>query len=245
MTHHFISSAQLSTHATWHTILLDALSVMDKDYLDELSMTTDYLPHQDALFAAFRAPLDKTRYLLLGESPYPREASANGYAFWDAAVTNLWSETGFSKPVNRATSLRNLLKMLLYARGDLRHDFSQGAIAALDEKKYHQTLSGLFQTLLNRGFMLLNASLVYASNKVTYHAKHWARFMAVLLEKLALKKPEIQLLLFGKIAGKLSGHTAFDCLIAEHPYNISFITNPDVVQFFKPMDLLLNEQHTK
>ena len=44
---------------------------------------------------------------------------ANGYAFWDAAVNELWSDNGLSKAVNRATSLRNFIKMLLVTEGAL------------------------------------------------------------------------------------------------------------------------------
>ncbi|MDX2346852.1 MAG: uracil-DNA glycosylase [Legionella sp.] len=199
----------------------------------------NYLPKQDLLFSAFTYPLRTTQYILFGESPYPRASSANGYAFWDAAVGSLWSDTGLSKSVNKATSLRNLMKMLLYARGDLNTDFSQSAIAALDTTRYHQTLDALFYQLLNKGFMLLNASLVYEANKIPYHARHWAVFMQVLLAQLLDKKPDVKLLLFGKVAEKIPGHTQFESLIAEHPYNISFITNQAVIDFFKPMDLLL------
>ena len=236
-----ISELLNNTHPEWHAILNPALAVMDKAYLDVLSTTDDYLPQKTQLFAAFGRPLSRTDYILLGESPYPRAASANGHAFWDVAVDSLWSETGLSKSVNRATSLRNLIKMLLHARGDLTHDFSQPAIASLDKTNYHQTLDALFLKLLNQGFMLLNASLVYQENKVAYHARHWAPFMSVILDKLACEKPNIKLILFGKIAEKIAGYQRFDCVIAEHPYNISFITNSDVLNFFKPMDLLLND----
>jgi uracil-DNA glycosylase len=230
-----------NTHPEWQDILTKALLAMDDDYLVELKSQPNYLPNQDILFSAFQQPLSQIKYILFGESPYPRAISANGYAFWDAAVNQLWSETGLSKPVNKATSLRNLIKMLLHARGDLSTDFSQSAIAALDCSRYHQTLGGLFQALLDQGFMLLNASLVYEENKIPYHARHWSVLMQVILDELAVKKPEIKLLLFGKIAEKLPGRASFDCLVAEHPYNLSFMKNSDVIDFFKPMDLLLHD----
>ena len=227
-----------TAHPTWHDTLKAALLAMNQDYLNNLGNTAFYLPAKEQLLAAFKQPLEQTQYILFGESPYPRAVSANGFAFWDAAVGELWSSTGFSKPVNRATSLRNLLKMLLHARGDLVADFSQPAIARLDTTRYHQTLDDLFQCFLNQGFMLLNASLVYEAQKIPYHARHWAVFQDVLLRTLLEIKPEIKLLLFGKIAEKIKAHILFDSLIAEHPYNISFITNQRVIDFFKPLDLL-------
>jgi uracil-DNA glycosylase len=242
-----VSELLQDTHPEWHDILNEALLAMDQDYVSHLILErkkekqSNYFPASNALFAAFKSALTSRQYILFGESPYPRAESANGYAFWDAAVGSLWSDTGFSRAVNRATSLRNLMKMLLYARGDLSTDFSQPAIAALDSTRYHQTLEDFFSKLLNQGFMLLNASLVYQKQYIPYHARCWAPFMAVVLKRLAREKPDIKLILFGKIANKIPGHEHFDSLQAEHPYNLSFITNSDVIQFFKPMDLLLHD----
>ncbi len=237
-----ISNFLEGAHPEWHDILREALSRMDAAYLEDLVVGYDYLPVQESLFSAFKRPLRSVKYILFGESPYPRADSANGYAFWDAAVSGLWSEKGFSTAVNRATSLRNLLKMLLYARGDLTDDFSQPAIARLDNTRYHQTLDALFTHLLSQGFMLLNASLVYEKDRVPYHAKQWLPFMEVILDELSDRQSAVKLLLFGRIAEKIPGHERFDSLLAEHPYNLSFMTNPDVIQFFKPMDLLLDEK---
>lgn len=229
-------------HPEWYDLVCSALAQMDKTYLDDLfNERFEYLPNGSRLFAAFSMPLSSVQYLLLGESPYPRVESANGHAFWDDKVDALWSDTGLSKTVNRATSLRNILKMLLHARGDLQEDFSQDAIARLDKRLYHKTAAELFQHLINRGFMLLNASLVYEKGRVNYHAKHWAPFMYHLLDELQVAKPTVQLVLFGKIAEKIPGYTRFTHLLAEHPYNLSFIQNQDVIQFFKPLDLLLSE----
>ncbi|HBI21825.1 MAG TPA: uracil-DNA glycosylase [Legionella sp.] len=203
------------------------------------------MPGKESLFAAFSMPLSSTRYILLGESPYPRAQSANGYAFWDGAVGSLMSPTGLSKSVNRATSLRNFIKMLLHARGDLKDDFSQTAIARLDQSVYLQTASQLFGALMAHGVLLLNASLVYSEGKIPYHARQWRPFMQSVLLQLAEYKPALELILFGRVAAQMSEASRFKCLMAEHPYNISFITNPDVVAFFKPMDLLSSSHEKK
>lgn len=227
------------THPEWHEILDKALQCVDKDYLQHLQNSKDWLPGIHNLFAAFSLPLSKTKYILLGESPYPRSESANGYAFWDNAVHELWSQTGLSKAVNRATSLRNWIKMMLVARGDLHNDCSQAAIATLDKSKYCQTAEQFFNSLINKGFLLLNASLVYSDDKVVrYHARHWQPFMHNLLSQLAQYKHSLELILFGRIAEQIPEANLFSCLIAEHPYNLSFITNPRVLAFFKPLDLL-------
>ena len=94
---------------------------------------------------------------------------------------------------------------------------------------------------MNKGFLLLNASLVYSDNQVPYHATHWRPFMCALLKQLAEFYPSLELVLFGRIAEQIPRTHLSAGLLAEHPYNISFITNPEVVAFFKPMDLLANE----
>jgi len=225
-------------HPQWQIILSNALETVDTHYLASLQLTEGYLPAFNALFAAFSMPLDSVQYILLGESPYPRAQSANGFAFWDNAVGSLWSEKGLSKDVNRATSLRNLIKMLLHARGDLIKDYSQKAIAQLDKSIYIDTASELFTALMDEGFLLLNASLVYSEGNVPYHARQWRPFMHSLLVQLSKLDKRMQLILLGRIAAQVPEASLFTGLVAEHPYNISFITNPSVLEFFKPMDLL-------
>lgn len=232
------SSLINETQKDWHRFLNKALNQMDSNYLQNLEKNTNWLPGLNKMFAAFHIPLSKVRYILLGESPYPRLQSANGYAFWDDAVSELWSSSGFSKPVNRATSLRNWLKALLVARGDLKEDLSQNAIAKLKKSNYCQTAEEFFNGLGEKGFLLLNASLVYEEGKVAYHAKYWKLFMQSLLDQLAEYNPNLMLLLFGNIAKAIYRPSSLPCLIAEHPYNLSFIHNSHVLEFFKPLDLL-------
>lgn len=230
-----------SCHSDWKEILINALETMDQDYLHQLMNDKDWLPGKERIFAAFSLPFVKTQYILLGESPYPRKESANGYAFWDNAVGNLWGSNGLNKAVNRATSLRNMIKMLLIARGDLNTNTSQESIALLDKSFLVQTAEELFEGMMQKGILLLNASLVYSEGKVPYHARQWRLFMQSLFTQLAVIKPDIHLILLGKIAETIAPDKLPIGLIAEHPYNVSFITNPQVIHFFKPLDLLHHE----
>lgn len=232
---------QINCHPEWQPLIDKALKSMDELYLKKLIDDTQWLPGIGNLFAAFNLPLSKLSYLLLGESPYPRKQSANGYAFWDNAVDSLWSEQGLSKTVNRATSLRNIMKMLLIARGALSTDTSQDAIAKLNKEGLVKTAPQLFEGMMNKGILLLNASLVYSEGEVPFHARHWRPFMQSLLEQLATIKPEVKLILLGKIAAVIPPNQLLIGLLAEHPYNISFINNAEVIEFFKPLDLLTYE----
>ncbi|MFN3233906.1 MAG: uracil-DNA glycosylase [Gammaproteobacteria bacterium] len=228
-------------HHSWQPWIDEALLTMDQEYLKGISQSNDWLPGPEKIFNAFSIPVDQVNYILLGESPYPRRESANGYAFWDNAVESLWSERGLSKKINRATSMRNIMKMLLLAEGKLcADDLSQTAIANCKKDQYIQTNQSLFESLLSKGFLLLNASLVLSNQNVRHDAKHWRPFITKMLSKLIEHNTNIKLLLFGKLAESIDHMDLPDSprLIAEHPYNLSFITNKEVLRFFKPLQIL-------
>ncbi len=235
---------ELSTvHPSWLPCLEEALEQMDPHYLEKLQTKQSWLPGPDKIFSAFSLPVNQVNYLLFGESPYPRAASANGYAFWDAAVEELWSPIGMSKKVNRATSLRNLIKMLLVAEGLLKpHHSSQEDIAQVDKSQLIQSNSDLFNQLLSHGFLLLNASLVLSEGQVKKEAQAWYPFVKAVMAHLLKIRPEVKLILFGSIAKVieklLPSKLVTAPLVVEHPYNHSFITNPEVLDFFRPLHLL-------
>jgi uracil DNA glycosylase len=148
------------------------------------------------------------RYVLVGEGPYPRPESATGVCFMDGAVGELWSETGLSKPVNRATSLRNFMKMLLVADGQLNMDDTGGAALAPIAKAARaggaiQTLAELQDKLIGQGFLLLNASLVFRKHVApVVDAAPGCRSSAPCSRRWG-SAPKPTLVLWGKIAEQL------------------------------------------
>jgi uracil-DNA glycosylase len=236
-----------AVHDGWQPILQESLSTLDPDYLDSLLQDEDWLPGVNRLLAAFQRDRNGVSYLLIGESPYPRKASANGIAFYDAAVDSLWSEQGLSKAVNRATSLRNLVKTALLAEDLLQRDvdgkITQHAIAQLDKSNLIQTLAELFDNLERAGFLMLNATpVLHPERKPALEARYWRRFLERLLTLVAEGSAQrITLLLWGKIAKLIEtmpASHAYDKLVCEHPYNISFINNPDMLQLFAKLRAL-------
>lgn len=228
---------------SWQNIIQQALSQVDPNYLNPLYKSTDWLPGHENIFNAFSQPLNNIHYVLFGESPYPRKESANGYAFWDAAITDLWSDTGLSKKVNRATSMRHILKMLLVAEGLLSpHATTQPDIAKLNKSALIQTNEAFFNNLHRHGFLLLNTTLVLQSGSPQKDADAWQPFMRVILEHLIQIKSKLTFILLGKIAQNsniIKDHPDLNSLSAEHPYNLSFINNLTVQNFFKPLHLLI------
>jgi len=232
-------------HPSWENTLVSALTAMQAKDLTLLLQSTDWLPGAPQIFNAFSIPLPKVTHILLGESPYPRQTSANGYAFWDAAVTNIWSPTGLSKSINRATSLRNFIKMLLVTHGELAPTATQQAnIAKLDTTNWIQTLPELFHKLLANGFLLLNASLTLGIGSVKQQVAMWRPFIQTILNVLRFERPKATLLLMGNFAQTYAATETNAHMVkikTEHPYNLSFMTNPAIQAFFKPFNLLIRD----
>lgn len=237
--------------SSWRPILLrglEAVDAADPLYLPALS-TDHFLPTENRLFAAFVQPLERVRYVLIGEGPYPRPESATGVCFMDGAVGSLWSESGLSKQVNRATSLRNFMKMLLVADGQLPIGNTRGdAIAPVACKAriagspMIQTLADLQANLNWQGFLLLNAALVFRPHVPPLkEARAWHPLVQTVLGALAQHDEPSTLVLWGKIAEQLKALPIVDRfpqVVSEHPYNLSFIANPVMQSLFGAMHLL-------
>jgi uracil-DNA glycosylase len=248
-----ITAALALAHPSWRPALergLQAIAEADPAYLPALA-AENYLPTRGRLFAAFALPKDSVRYVLVGEGPYPREESATGVCFMDGAVGALWSEAGLSKQVNRATSLRNFMKMLLVADGQLQESDTGGvamvpvAARSRADAGTIQTLPDLQRNLTDQGFLLLNAALVFRAHVAPVKdAKAWRPFLQNVLAELAATKPT--LVLWGKIAEQLQALPEAANLpqaSAEHPYNLSFIGNKSMQALFGPMHLLRSSQN--
>jgi uracil-DNA glycosylase len=243
-------------HTSWRPIIAAGLNAIDAAFPDYLASVADdhFLPNGGRVFAAFTQPIDAVHYVLVGEGPYPRPDSATGVCFMDGAVTSLWSEKGLSKPVNRATSLRNFMKMLLVADGQLSVEQTTGDAlvevahnARSSPDRVIQTLPELQAKLTGHGFLLLNATLVFRPHvPPVKEAKAWLPFLQTILAALAdhaerAGKTPPTLVLWGKIAVQLEAlpaNSRFPKKISEHPYNLTFIANPVMQKLFGPMHLL-------
>lgn len=232
-----------SVDPSWYFAIENGLSAMDDHYLKQLASSHEWLPGPEKIFNAFSLPPAKVNYILFGESPYPRKASANGYAFWDADVHSLFSPTGLSKKVNRATSLRNILKMLLIAEGLLSpSDTSQEAIQSIPKNHLIQTNEELFTHFIQHGFLLLNTTPVLQASARQKDAKAWYPFMKEILQNLLSEQKSVILIMLGKISNiilPLIDQKKVKILCAEHPYNLSFVTNSKMINFFSSIHLLL------
>jgi len=228
--------------SSWQPLLNEAYDVLSNEYKAFLEKDRDYFPNKENYFNAFKTlAKEDVKYILFGQDPYPRAESAGGYAFIDTNVKTLFSDKGLSKEVNRATSLRNFMKMALVASKDLDvEDTSQDAIIKVDKTQMIQGIDSLRQNFEKNGVLLLNTALIFTDKKSsTKHVKAWQIFMQTLLQGLEKESPK--LILFGTHAKALKRNLPldkFESIELEHPYNQTFITNPKALELFGSMHLL-------
>jgi len=229
-------------HSSWQESIHAAYTTLSEEYRAYLEQNQDYFPSKKQYLNAFKTlPKEKVRYILFGQDPYPREESAIGYAFIDGKVKDIFSDTGLSKEVNRATSLRNFMKMALVARGDLTlDDTSQEAITQVGKSDLIESIQELKDNFEKNGVLLLNTALIFSSKEESRaHIKAWRPFVEKLLAEMREVDPA--LILFGthaKALKKLKGIEKFHTIELEHPYNHTFISNPKALKLFGSMDLL-------
>ncbi|WP_458700719.1 uracil-DNA glycosylase [Sulfurospirillum sp. 1307] len=228
---------------SWQDIIEYAYDGLDSEYREFLENNRGYFPTYENFLNAFHTlKLENTKYILFGQDPYPREKSAIGYAFIDGNVKEIFSKTGLSKEVNRATSLRNFIKMLLLCEGVLKEDnLRQEAIAKLDKTNYINSIDELRVNFEKNGVLLLNTALIFTDKKDTkLHVKKFRVFIQRVLSRLDRNK--IELILFGNMAKDIKKQIPisleFKSFETLHPYNVGFIYESKVQEFFKPMRLL-------
>ncbi len=230
------------THYSWEAILFKAYNKLDKSYRNFLEQNREYFPSKEEYLNAFKTlPRNRVKYILFGQDPYPREESAKGYAFIDAKVKTIFSDRGLSKEVNRATSLRNFIKMALVAKGDLqKENISQEAISQIDKHSLIDSIDKLRINFEKNGVLLLNTALIFTDKKSSSkHIKLWQPFIQSLLASLEADSPK--LILFGIHAKELKKKLSlesFKIIEMEHPYNHTFILNEKALKLFGSMKLL-------
>ncbi len=227
---------------SWQDILQKSLNSLDSEYMKFLQKDEGYFPKYEHFLNVFKTlSRTHTKAILFGQDPYPREESAIGYAFIDGKVGDIFSHTGLSKEVNKATSLRNFIKMQLKAEGFLHVKPTQEDIANLPKENLIKTINELKNNFEKEGILLLNRALVFTNKKDTrLHVKAFKPFMKTFLGEL--KNEKLDLILFGNEAKTIKellplNHN-FNLISTPHPYNISFIENEDVLGYFKNLKLM-------
>ena len=120
---------------------------------------------------------------------------------------------------------------------------TQSSIAEVSKTGLVQNMAQLFDNFERTGFLLLNATpVLHAERKPREEAKYWLEFLNQVLLLTAQQATEpLTLILWGKVANliaTLPAGDAFDHLACEHPYNLSFIDNPEMKDLFAKLQIL-------
>ncbi len=226
--------------ADWEEIVRISYGSLAKEYRDFLERDRGYFPKKSYIFNAFSTlALKRTNYLLLGQDPYPRKESATGYAFIDGRVKSVFDpKRGFSKEVNKATSLRNFLKMTLVAGELISKDAKKEEIIQLPKDGLIESIFDLKNNFEANGILLLNRALIFTKKEQSgYHLKQWRPFMQKFLQLLPKR---MKIIVFGKSDPALievARKRNLRIVSFEHPYNVSFYKNDEVINFFRPFHL--------
>lgn len=227
---------------SWQQIIQKGLDSLDREYWLFLQTDKHYFPDFENFLNPFKTlPKKDTKAILFGQDPYPRKQSAIGYAFIDGMVDEIFSQNGFSKAVNRATSLRNFLKMQLKAEKFLTDNVTQTAIKNLPKNVLIKSIIDLKNNFEHEGVLLLNRALIFTDKKRTkFHVKKFEPFIKSILHDL--KDRQIDLILFGNEAQTINkllpSLHSFNIINTPHPYNISFIENREAIEYFSKKKLV-------
>ena len=161
MNEQFVNQLLAPAHESWRGFLRDALGRMDPVSIQRLEENPGWLPGYDKCFAAFCVPRECVKVVWLGESPYPRPESANGFSFWDANIQCVFgSNGGLSAEVNKVASLRNLFKAWFVATGRLQKDAtSKDHIPDMPKDGLAVNVAEVFENGLREGWLWLNTGL--------------------------------------------------------------------------------------
>ncbi len=153
------------------------------------------IPREDCIFRVFRevAP-QNVCCVLYGEDPYPRSASANGIAFWDAQISD-WEDRTVGN------SMKNILKALLVAHGLATYQTPIKVCRKIAAQHDIKSPGDLFRHWLEHGVLLINVSLTFSSfADKKRHFVFWQPFHRALIKALNQRHPAPYYILWGKKA---------------------------------------------
>ena len=240
----FLHGLLRPVHESWHGLLLDALRRMDGNFLRSLNTHRDWLPGAEKCFAAFSVPRDRVRVVWLGESPYPSPERSAGISFYDASVDRIFDPgdglRGFTKKVNDATSLRNILKAWFVAIGRLQMAATnKDHIRNMNKEGLIQNLDELFRRGKEAGWLWLNTGLSLRPNETKQpQIEAWHDLICHVL--LDVSNRGAMSVLLGSFSDR------FRCLVgdrimAPHPRNEDFLRCENIHAFLRGWNFLVED----
>ena len=228
MNEEFLNRLLQPVHVSWRNFLREQLQNLDEAFVEELEADPAWFPGADRCLAAFSVPRCDVCVVWLGESPFPRRESATGLSFQDGAVNELFREDGrLSVQINRATSLRNMLKAWFVATDRLAVGrTSSDHVKCMDRRRLVASLDEVFYRGQQSGWLWLNAGLsLRPVRPKRAQIQMWEQLVRAVLSDVSARGARV--VLMGRYAERFAAVSG-DPLVSVHPCREAFIANQDV-----------------
>ncbi len=183
--------------AVWENFLGDVFDIRKfyRELNDHINSWAPVIPEPDKIFNAFTfmEPQEVT-CVLFGEDPYPRTASANGVAFWDAEI-NSWQDK------THGNALKNILKALLVADGLAEYSTPIAQCRKIVADNGFPHPAELFMRWLDQGILPVNTAMTFSTaGDKAGHFKFWQPFHQRLISALNRRPQSPFYVLWGRKA---------------------------------------------
>lgn len=170
MTTIYFKDQAIEIHESWGAFFMQQQTELQKI---EQAIGDDFTPNADSIFKVFQMPLDKIRFVIIGQDPYPQKGVATGRAF--ETKNNSWNQVN--------SSLHGVLCAIYKAeRGEFR-DYPE-ILELINNGSYSVDAPKFFFEKLEReqGVFMLNRSLTTKIGVPDTHSTIWSNFSNALIQ---------------------------------------------------------------
>ena len=225
----------------WRDDVAEWLDAVDERFLETLE-ADDWWPGVDSCLVAFAGDVCP-QVVWLGESPYEGEERATGLSFLDGKVGVLFCGDALDAAVNRATSLRNMLKAWFRADGRLQErQTNREHVQAMRKDGLTQQITEVFEHGIEDGWLWLNAGLSVGGTLVkSAHLCGWWPFVSRAIASAS--EANARVVLLGDWAKTYRSDVADEGLLVEttHPRNEPFVEDASMRDFLRGWTHLIHQ----
>lgn len=233
MSEEFLNHLLKPVHPSWKDFLREQLQNLDEAFAEGLEANPAWLPGVDRCLAAFSVPRSDVSVVWFGESPYPRQESATGLSFQDGAVEEIFRADGrLAVRINRATSLRNVLKAWFVATDRLAvGQTSSDHVRRMNHDGLVVRLDEIFDRGQQGGWLWLNAGLsLRPAQGRAAQIRPWEPLVNAVLRDVSDRGARV--VLMGRFAERFEP-VCHDPLVSVHPRREDFMANQDVTSLLR------------
>ena len=225
----------------WRDKVAEWLDEVDDRFLKTLE-ANDWQPGVDYCMKAFSGNVCP-QVVWLGESPYEGEARATGLSFLDGTVGTIFRGNKLDVTVNKATSLRNMLKAWFRADGRLQEKQTNSEhVQAMCNDGLALQITEVFERGIEDGWLWLNAGLsVGGTLAKSAHLCGW--WPLVCRAVASASEANAKVVLLGDWAKTYRSDVVSENLLVEtiHPRNEAFVEDATMRNFLRRWTCLIHQ----